>query len=125
MSANDDILLMFVNDDILVMFANDDIYQGRCAMTIRTPRDLGLIIRDRRHTKGLGQQELARRIGVRRQWVINMEKGKPTAEVGLILKALLTLGLAVDVSEDWARSKPTKGQPDIDAVIRAALRKGA
>ncbi len=94
-------------------------------MTIRTPRDLGLIIRDRRHTKGLGQEELARRIGVRRQWVINIEKGKPTAEVGLILKALVTLGLALDVSEGQARSKAAKGQADIDAVIKAALRKDA
>jgi HTH-type transcriptional regulator / antitoxin HipB len=95
-------------------------------MAIRTPRELGLIIRDRRHTLGLGQEELARRIGVSRQWVINIEKGKPTAEVGLILKALVTLGFTLDVhSEGLARSKPEQGQADIDAVIKAALRKRA
>jgi HTH-type transcriptional regulator/antitoxin HipB len=95
-------------------------------MTIRTPRELGLVIRDQRRTQGLGQEELARRIGVRRQWVINIEKGKPTAEVGLILKAFVALGLTLDVrAADRARSGPVKGQADIDAVIKAAVRKRA
>lgn len=93
-------------------------------MTIRTARDLGLLIRDRRRTLGLGQDELARRIGVRRQWVIYVEKGKPTAEVGLILKALLTLGLGLDVHSDPnLRAKVARSHVDINAVIKAARQK--
>jgi len=36
---------------------------------------------------------LAERVGVTRQWVIDIEKGKPRAELGLALKALQVLGL--------------------------------
>ena len=64
-------------------------------MLIRTARDLGAVIRDHRRRLGLGQQTLADRIGVSRQWVVEVEKGKPRAEVGLILRALDALGVTL------------------------------
>jgi HTH-type transcriptional regulator/antitoxin HipB len=100
------------------MSANGDI-----AMKVRTAKDLGYLIKDRRRLLGLGQQDLARRIGVRRQWVINIEKGKRTAEVGLILKALATLGVDLDASvQRPAQSRTARDAADIDAVLRAAKR---
>lgn len=94
-------------------------------MHVRTPRDLGLIIRARRRALGLEQQTLADRVGVSRQWVVGVEKGKPRAEAGLLLKTLTALGLVLDVREDRASgaSQRAPGPVDIDAVVAAARRK--
>lgn len=71
-------------------------------MRIETPKALGLYIRDRRSALKLSQAELARRIGVSRDWIIGIEQGKPRAELGLVLKALDALGLIVDIREPAA-----------------------
>jgi HTH-type transcriptional regulator/antitoxin HipB len=87
-------------------------------MLIRTPTDLGAVIRDRRRRRGLDQQELARKIGVSRQWVLEVEKGKPRAEVGLILRALDALGVALSIAatDTAAATHPTPGT-DIDQIV--------
>jgi HTH-type transcriptional regulator/antitoxin HipB len=94
-------------------------------MHIRTPRDLGLTIRERRRALGLEQQQLADRIGVSRQWVVGVEKGKQRAAAGLLLKTLTALGLVLDVREDRSPAAPqtSQGLVDIDAVVAAARRK--
>jgi y4mF family transcriptional regulator len=66
-------------------------------MRIRNPRELGLLIREERTRRGLTQTALADAIGVRRQWVHQIEKGKESAEVGLVLRALHVLSLRLDV----------------------------
>jgi len=63
----------------------------------RNPHDVGLLIRDQRLKLGLDQRELAERVGVSRQWVVEIEKGKPRAEMGLVLRALTALGLQLDI----------------------------
>ena len=60
-------------------------------MILRTPSDLGLLIRDRRKSLGLDQRELAEKVGVSRLWIIEIEKGKPRAEIGLVMRTLLAL----------------------------------
>lgn len=94
-------------------------------MIVRTPRDLGLLIRERRKKLGLDQAELAKRVGVSRLWVIEFEKGKPRAEVGLVMRTLLALGLQLDVAAESAaaavkRSAGATSVPDIDAIVRDA-----
>jgi HTH-type transcriptional regulator/antitoxin HipB len=64
----------------------------------RTPEDIGLLIRDQRLKLGLDQRSLAERVGVSRQWLVEVEKGKARAEVGLILRTLAALELQVDIS---------------------------
>jgi HTH-type transcriptional regulator/antitoxin HipB len=64
-------------------------------MLARNAIDIGLIMRERRRKLGLDQGELARRIKVSRQWVVEVEKGKPRAEIGLILRTLEALGLRI------------------------------
>jgi HTH-type transcriptional regulator/antitoxin HipB len=92
-------------------------------MFIRTPADLGAIIRDRRRELGLGQAELAARIGVSRQWVVGIERGRARAELGLVLRTLDSLDIRLNTSIPVADHK--KGTtPDIDAIV-AAARKGA
>jgi HTH-type transcriptional regulator/antitoxin HipB len=75
-------------------------------MLARNAIDIGLIMRDRRRKLGLDQGELAHRIKVSRQWVVEVEKGKPRAEIGLILRALEALGLRIwiDTGEKAAAS---------------------
>jgi HTH-type transcriptional regulator / antitoxin HipB len=90
-------------------------------MIIRTPADLGAVIRVGRLALGLGQAELAARVGVQRQWIIKIESGKSTAEVGLVLRTLNALRLKVEIGE--ALEKPASVRPpaglsyDIDAVL--------
>lgn len=55
---------------------------------VRTPTDVGALVRDRRQRLGWKQEDLARRVGVSRQWVVGVEKGKPGAELGLVLQTL-------------------------------------
>ena len=98
-------------------------------MIVRTPADLGLLIRARRRELGMDQQTLAQRVGVSRLWIIEFERGKPRAEIGLVLRTLLALDLHLDVS---AAGPPTgtstsasrvPAPPDIDAVVNAARKR--
>lgn len=96
-------------------------------MYIRTPKELGAKIRDRRKQLGLGQAELAGRIGASRQWVIAVEHGRARAEVGLVLRALeaLALRLATDDALLAASGKKVGKTPkvDIDAIVASARKK--
>jgi DNA-binding XRE family transcriptional regulator len=62
-----------------------------------TAATIGALVRDARASAGLSQSELGKRIGASRFWVAQFEKGKPSAELGLALKALHALGLDVRV----------------------------
>lgn len=98
-------------------------------MRIRTPIDLGLVIRERRRSLGLDQRALASRVGVSRQWIIAVEGGKPRAEVGLLLRTLQALGLDLRVeSEPQEAPRPRRSMSskaaiptiDLDEVIDRA-----
>jgi len=93
-------------------------------MRIRTAIDLGALIRDRRTALGLGQKELAEKIGVSRQWIVEIERGKPRAEISLVLRAVDALGIPLTVG-DASKAKSQSGSPplDIDSIITAARRK--
>ena len=98
------------------MSPNDD-------MRLRTSKDIGALIRQRRHELDLSQLELADRVGVSRQWVVDVERGKPRAEIGLVLRALdaLDVGLRADDGTPAKPSpKPGPAAANIDAVVRAA-----
>ena len=66
-------------------------------MWVRNARDLGLLIRQRRHRLSITQADLADRIGATRHWVMRVEAGKPKVELGLVLNALSALGLVCDL----------------------------
>lgn len=66
-------------------------------MRIASVRDLALYLRDRRQQLGLTQEQLANSAGVSRRWLSNLEAGKPTAELGLVLRAIDALGLTFDL----------------------------
>lgn len=92
-------------------------------MQIRSPLDLGLAIRQQRRRLGLNQADLAKRVGVGRQWIVAMEQGKTGAELGLVLRTLaaLDLALAVNGGGDTSTRKSSPIVPiDINAVVDAA-----
>jgi HTH-type transcriptional regulator / antitoxin HipB len=92
-------------------------------MRIRTPVDLGALIRDRRIALGLDQKALADKVGVSRQWIVEMEKGKARAEIALVLRTIDALGIPLTAGET-ARNKG-RGMPppvDIDSIVSAARR---
>jgi HTH-type transcriptional regulator / antitoxin HipB len=99
-------------------------------MRIRTPADLGALIRDSRTKLGLDQKSLAAKIAVSRQWIVEVEKGKPRAEIGLVLRAIGALGIALDAEIETAPrpkdnnfSRPADTSVDIDSIVAAARKK--
>lgn len=92
--------------------------------TIRTPTDLGAVIRDRRKQLGLDQASLAKRIGVSRQWVIGIERGRTRAEVGLVLRTLDILGIRLGTQGTVVkRGEPVVTTVDIDLIVATARKK--
>jgi HTH-type transcriptional regulator / antitoxin HipB len=120
MSTFNNIFLLSTIDNIATMSMIDNI---GAPMLIRTPTDLGAVIRERRKQLGLDQAELAARIGVSRQWVIGIERRPPPAELGLMLRALDALGIRLNASTGPAPSSKISAGPDIDAIV-ASARKG-
>ncbi len=88
-------------------------------MKVRTPADLGAVIRDRRRQLKLDQAGFAQKIGVSRKWVIEIERGHPRAELGLVLRALDALDLHLDTATDETRRRKTSAV-DIDAIVAKA-----
>ncbi|WFU14434.1 helix-turn-helix domain-containing protein [Bradyrhizobium sp. CB3481] len=90
-------------------------------MLIRTPADLGAVIRDRRKRLKLDQSTLAKRIGVSRQWVIEIEHGHARAELALVLRALDALGIPLDASAEPTASRGSApARVDINAIVAKA-----
>jgi HTH-type transcriptional regulator / antitoxin HipB len=76
-----------------------DVIAYMVQLAIRTPADVGAIIKDRRRALGLDQAELAERIGVGRLWVNQVERGKSGASLGLVLRALAAVGVELSAGE--------------------------
>jgi HTH-type transcriptional regulator/antitoxin HipB len=94
-------------------------------MRIRTPKDIGAAIRQGRRTLGLDQGELAKKVGVSRLWINQVERGKPGASLGLVLRTLAAVGAEVTANTG---ERPTDAAkvivtPDINAIVDAARSK--
>jgi y4mF family transcriptional regulator len=93
-------------------------------MFIRTPADLGAVIRDQRKQLGLDQSTLAKRIGVSRQWVIGVERGHSRAAMGLVLRAIDALGIRLDASKaSTSRYGPAASAVDINSIVAKAKKR--
>lgn len=58
-----------------------------------TPQQIGKLIRETRKSLGVTQRELALTSGTGMRFVIDLEKGKETCEIGKALTILNTLGI--------------------------------
>jgi HTH-type transcriptional regulator/antitoxin HipB len=90
-------------------------------MLVRTSADFGAVIRDRRKQLKLDQSTFAKRIGVSRQWVIEVERGHARAELGLVLRAIDALDIRLDASVVQTNRRGSTGSAvDIDAIVARA-----
>lgn len=90
-------------------------------MLIRTPKEIGHLVRDRRKARGWTQDALAQRLGVSRLWVVQLEQGKSTAQIGLVMRALneLDVPIQVDITPNSTATRATaSGGIDLDSIIR-------
>jgi HTH-type transcriptional regulator / antitoxin HipB len=65
---------------------------------VKTPIELGNAIREARKRTELDQATTAGLVGVGPRFLSEVERGKPSARLGLVLKVLERLGLEVWVS---------------------------
>ena len=70
-----------------------------------SPQDLGKLIRDTRKRLGVTQRDLALTSGTGLRFVIDLEKGKETCQIGKALTILNTLGIKVTLTPPHAPSK--------------------
>ncbi len=64
---------------------------------VRTAADLGQCIREQRKRQKLRQTDLAALIGASHVFLIDVEKGKPTVQLGRVLALLDELGITLSV----------------------------
>ena len=71
-------------------------------VTIQSVPDLGLVVRSVRRTSRIRLDDLAATAGVSKQFASDVEHGKPTIRLGLVLKLLSELGvpLTLDIPEN-------------------------
>jgi len=99
------------------MLANTD--KG-WAMIVRSAKDLGAAVRERRRALNLDQASLAAQVGVSRQWIGALERGKAGAELALVLRTLKVLNVPLSLGDPVIG--PTRLGPsvDIDAIVAKA-----
>lgn len=62
-----------------------------------TPAQIGTIIRQTRKKNGVTQKDLALTSGTGLRFIIDLEKGKSTCQIGKALIVLQTLGIKLDI----------------------------
>lgn len=63
-----------------------------------TPEQIGQMIRETRKRLGVTQKDLALTSGTGLRFIVELEKGKPTCELGKALTVLHTLGIKLDLT---------------------------
>jgi HTH-type transcriptional regulator / antitoxin HipB len=66
-------------------------------LSIHSPKELGLLIKATRKKAKMTQDDLAALLNVGRRFVGEVERGKPSVELGRVLKLLNGLGLNLQV----------------------------
>jgi len=65
-------------------------------MRITSPEQLGEEVRARRQQLKVTQKDLAMTSGTGLRFIVDLEKGKPTCQIGKTLQVLQTLGLFLE-----------------------------
>lgn len=95
-------------------------------MKLQSAMDLGRLIREARIDFGLSQASLASQLGSTQTWVSEIESGKPTAQVGLVLKVMAYLDISLDgktklqrdmLPADEIAEGEFEDYPDIDKIV--------
>ncbi len=64
---------------------------------IHSTEDLGTVLRSRRKKQKMTQPDLAALAGTGVRYIVDLEKGKPTARIGPALKLIEWLGLEITI----------------------------
>ncbi|NCP62606.1 MAG: helix-turn-helix transcriptional regulator [Alphaproteobacteria bacterium] len=64
-------------------------------------RTLGALIKEARKSQTLTQEDLAGITLTGRRFIVDLENGKETAEIGKVLQVLNALGIALTASATW------------------------
>src|SRR5258708_2620635 len=70
-----------------------------------TPQDIGKLVRETRKALGVTQKALAVTSGTGLRFIIELERGKETAEIGKVLTILQTLGIQLTRAPPQAATK--------------------
>jgi y4mF family transcriptional regulator len=62
-----------------------------------TPEQIGELVRRARKRLGVTQRDIALTAGTGLRFVIDLERGKPTCELGKALQVINTLGMSVSI----------------------------
>lgn len=96
-------------------------------MRVATAADVGRLVRAARARRAMTQADLAEAAGVSRRWLVDLEAGKPRAELELVLTVLAVLGVGLQTdaleppSNASAQSMPT-ADVDLDEHLAALMR---
>jgi HTH-type transcriptional regulator / antitoxin HipB len=72
-------------------------------MNIKSASELGNQIRSARNNLNLKQADLALTAGTGLRFIIDLEKGKPTCQIGKVLDVINTLGIELTLQIDLKR----------------------
>ncbi|MDY0001541.1 MAG: helix-turn-helix transcriptional regulator [Polyangia bacterium] len=72
-------------------------YSRSGTINMNTAAQLGAAIRSRRRQMGITQKELAMTCGTGLRFIVDLEKGKPTCQIGKTLQVLQALGLVIEM----------------------------
>lgn len=79
---------------------------------IKSTEELGKIVRTHRKSRGLTLEAAAGLTNVSVRFLSEFERGKETAEIGKVLKALQTLGLEIVISSKTDSVHPAEDGGD-------------
>ncbi len=74
-----------------------------------TPEQIGEMVRTSRKGQGVTQKELAMTSGTGLRFIIDLEKGKATCQIGKVLTVLNTLGITMTLIAPWTDNPPAGG----------------
>lgn len=72
---------------------------------VRSPADIGALVRRLRKEQNLRQDELAGVSGVGVRFIVDLEAGKPTAQIGKVLYVLQMLGCSIEILDPGERRR--------------------
>jgi transcriptional regulator with XRE-family HTH domain len=76
-------------------------------MNVISVKALAHLVKEERRSRGWTQAELAKRAGVSRDWMIGLEKAKPSVELALVLRTLKALELSLTASPSSPAVSPS------------------
>jgi HTH-type transcriptional regulator / antitoxin HipB len=71
-------------------------------MNAQTSKEIGAAVRSRRRELQVTQKDLALTCGMGLRFIIDLEKGKETCQIGKVLQVLQALGLKLQITSSSA-----------------------